>query len=110
VLTGEGADEALAGYIWFKGQDLRNKLMAKMGRSPLNVFRAIMLGMIGGGKERRADLRPMRGVRPAQQELYDMIGQARPILYTNGMWDRLEGSSPTPTWTSTTTASPGGPR
>ena len=31
----------------------------------------------------------MRGVRPAQQELYDMIGQARPILYGSGMWDRL---------------------
>ena len=89
VLTGEGADEALAGYVWFKGQALRDKLMKRIGRPPLNAFRAIMLGLIGGGRSHRAELRPMRGMRPAQQELYDMIGQARPLLYADGMWDRL---------------------
>jgi asparagine synthase (glutamine-hydrolysing) len=94
VLTGEGADEALAGYIWFKGQAVRDKLINRMGRAPLNVFRGVMLGMIGGGKEHRAETRPIRGIRPAQQELYDMIGQARPILYSSTMWDRLEGRSP----------------
>ncbi len=93
VLTGEGADEALAGYIWFKGQALRDRLMKSIGRPPLNGFRAVMLGMIGGGKSRRAELRPMRGIRPAQQELYDMIGQARPILYSDAMWKDLSDHS-----------------
>lgn len=89
ALTGEGADEALAGYVWFKGQMLKERLMAAVGRSPLNAFRALMLNRIGGGSRGRADLRPIKGVRTAQQELYDMIGQARPLLYSGGMWDRL---------------------
>ena len=29
VLTGEGADEALAGYIWFKGQSLQRRLVGR---------------------------------------------------------------------------------
>jgi asparagine synthase (glutamine-hydrolysing) len=68
--------------------------MKRIGRPPLNAFRAAMLGMIGGGNEHRAELRPMNGVRPAQQELYDMIGQARPILYGVVMWQSLKGHSP----------------
>ena len=29
------------------------------------------------------------GVRPAQQDLYELISQARPILYSSDMWHRL---------------------
>ncbi len=36
----------------------------------------------------------MKGIRPAQQDLYDLIGQARPTLYSGGMWDRLGDHTP----------------
>ncbi len=94
ALTGEGADEALAGYIWYKGQSLRDRWMKRIGRAPLNMFRAAVLASIRGGGAHRAAIRPIKGIRPAQQELYDLIGQARPILYSDGMWDRLAGHSP----------------
>ncbi len=94
ALTGEGADEALAGYVWFKGQMFKERLLKRIGRSPLNAFRGLILGLVGGGAEHRADLRPMRGVRPAQQELYDLIGQARPLLYDQSMWNRLGAHTP----------------
>ena len=95
ALTGEGADEALAGYVWFKGQAAREKLLKTIGARPLNLFKAAMLGLIGGGGgEHRPGAHPIKGIRPAQQELYDMIGQARPILYSDTMWDRLKGHSP----------------
>ena len=38
VLTGEGADEALAGYIWFKTQKLRHDARARARGSGLLKF------------------------------------------------------------------------
>ncbi len=54
ALTGEGADEALAGYIWFKGQAIREKLAPTVGRMPLIAMRGLMLGLVGGGSKHRA--------------------------------------------------------
>ena len=43
VLTGEGADEALAGYVWFKTQKVRDRIATLFGvRSPL-LTRKLML-------------------------------------------------------------------
>ena len=34
------------------------------------------------------------GVRPAQQDLYELISQSKPILYSEAMWDRLGDHNP----------------
>jgi asparagine synthase (glutamine-hydrolysing) len=90
ALTGEGADEALAGYAWFKTQKIRNRLSAgPVGRTILKGARRLTLATIGGGRAHRPDLLGVRGVRTAQQDVFDFMGQARSLLYTPEMWDRL---------------------
>jgi asparagine synthase (glutamine-hydrolysing) len=89
VLTGEGADEALAGYIWFKSQKIRNAIGSRYGLLFPKLFRDLMLRSIGGPRSRWHDRRPIGGVRTAQQDVYDILGQSRTLLYSTGMWDEL---------------------
>ena len=89
TLTGEGADEALAGYVWFKMQKVRDAIFRKPG-GPIGAFlRRRMLRSIGGESARWPSTTPFGGVRPAQQELYDVLGQTRSLLYSDGLWDSL---------------------
>lgn len=95
VLTGEGADEALAGYVWYKGQAIRNGFARRFGTGPSMLGRRLAFAAIGGGmREKRPELLAMRGVRPAQQDMYELLGQARALLYSDGMWDRLGDHTP----------------
>jgi asparagine synthase (glutamine-hydrolysing) len=48
-----------------------------------------MLRSIGGGSSRWPSRFPIGGARTAQQDLYDVLGQTRTLLYSGGMWDRL---------------------
>lgn len=94
ALTGEGADEALGGYVWYKSQVVRMWL----GSHGLGIFprmaRAGLLAAIGGGSRRRAPVLAISGVRVAQQDMYELISQSRPILFSPGMWDRLGDHDP----------------
>lgn len=94
VLTGEGADEALAGYVWFKTHQFHTNFTRKFGSFLPSLTRKLLLAAIGGGSAHRAPLAAIRGVRPAQQDLYELIGQARPILYSPEMWTRLGDHDP----------------
>jgi asparagine synthase (glutamine-hydrolysing) len=95
VLTGEGADEALAGYVWFKGQRIRNALKrTHTGRFLTYAIRDGMLAAVGGGREHRPSRTPIAGIRSAQQDTYDVLGQTRGLLYSGAMWDQLDGYSP----------------
>ncbi len=94
ALTGEGADEALAGYVWYKTQALRDRISARIGTALPLLTRRFLLAAVGGGADHRAPLLAIGGVRTAQQDMYELIGQARPILYTPKMWERLEGHNP----------------
>jgi asparagine synthase (glutamine-hydrolysing) len=94
VLTGEGADEALAGYGWFKMQKLHQatgwlvpRLRYALGRGGLHVL---------GGKypRQRTPFRALRGVRTAQQGIFEYIGRSRETLYSAEMWSSLENHSP----------------
>jgi asparagine synthase (glutamine-hydrolysing) len=87
TLTGEGADEALAGYVWFKIQKLRDKF-TRPGGPFGNFLRNRMLKGIGGPL-RVPDPFPIHGVRTAQQELYDILAQSRSLLYSNETWETL---------------------
>jgi asparagine synthase (glutamine-hydrolysing) len=89
VLTGEGADEALAGYVWFKMQKARDAVFRRPGGPVGRFLRDRMLGAIGGDPARRPAPFPIGGVRTAQQELYDVLGTTRSLLYADGLWEQL---------------------
>ena len=93
-LTGEGADEALAGYVWFKSQKVRNAIGGRVGNWLPTLGRRLVLAAIGGGDERRPPLLGMRGVRPAQQDLYEMLMQVRPVLYSRSLRETLKDHDP----------------
>ena len=89
ALTGEGADEALAGYVWFKMQKARDAIFRTPG-GPVGAFlRRRLFRSIGGESSRWPSITPIAGIRAAQQELYDVLGQTRSAFYADGMWDRL---------------------
>ena len=93
ALTGEGADEALAGYIWFKSQKIRESIQRK---APflLPMMRSLGMALVGGGIERRPALRAVRGFRPAQQDLYEYLMQTRPVLFSDGLNETLRDHDP----------------
>jgi asparagine synthase (glutamine-hydrolysing) len=94
VLTGEGADEALAGYVWYKAQKIRDALVARVGTGIPLLFRRLLLDSLGGGSAFRPPEAAILGARPAQQDLYELIGQARPVLYSSAMRDVLKDHDP----------------
>jgi asparagine synthase (glutamine-hydrolysing) len=91
VLTGEGADEALAGYAWFKTQAIRDRL-SQIGLSFINpAVRKMVLASMGGDPSHVPPPRGIRGVRTAQQDVYDLMAQGRSFVYSADMWRRLAG-------------------
>ncbi|MGC8639848.1 MAG: asparagine synthase (glutamine-hydrolyzing) [Isosphaeraceae bacterium] len=93
ALTGEGADEALAGYAWFKTQKIGDGLRRRFGNTIPSVIRAVVLGMMGGDRNHLPPRFPMQGFRTAQQDIYDLLAQARSFLYSGEMWRDLAGHS-----------------
>ncbi|MFO0959889.1 MAG: asparagine synthase (glutamine-hydrolyzing) [Isosphaeraceae bacterium] len=94
ALTGEGADEALAGYAWYKTQRVRDAVFRRVGAKPLEMFRGLSLWAVGGSNGRRQAINAIQGLRVAQQDLYELITQCKPALYSASMWDRLDGHDP----------------
>jgi asparagine synthase (glutamine-hydrolysing) len=88
AITGEGADELLAGYIWFK-LNRRPKFFDDIG-APVTrmVSRAISL-TIGGGNAHRPSFFAAQGLRFAQQFSWEIMAQCRETLYSRDMWDRI---------------------
>src|SRR5205823_4005748 len=72
ALTGEGADEALAGYAWFKTQKIREVLRRRFGSSVPGAIRSAVLGTFGGDRAHLPPRFPLQGVRTAQQDIYDL--------------------------------------
>jgi len=93
VLTGEGADEALAGYVWYKSQKIRDEAYRRVGRTIPRMLRNLIARSVAGGRMVVPPEQAIGGVRPAQQDLYEMISQCKPILYSDAMGDRLAGHS-----------------
>jgi asparagine synthase (glutamine-hydrolysing) len=89
ALTGEGADEALAGYVWFK--QLRPSRVQEWLNRPLEqLVRQLMLSaIIGGGSRHRPKFRGARGFRFDQQLSWEILGQSREWLYSPQMWREL---------------------
>ena len=94
ALTGEGADEALAGYVWYKTQKFRDGVYRTVGRSAPRLLRNLVARSVAGRRMVIPPEQAIGGVRPAQQDLYEMISQSKPILYSEAMWQRLGDHSP----------------
>ena len=52
------------------------------------------MGSVAGGRLRLPPELAIGGVRPAQQDLYELISQAKPAFYSSDMWQRLGDHSP----------------
>jgi asparagine synthase (glutamine-hydrolysing) len=89
ALTGEGADEALAGYVWYKTQMVRDSLTRRIGPGVARWARRALVASIAGNVRRLPPESAIGGTRAAQQDLYDLISQAKPMLYSGDMWERL---------------------
>jgi asparagine synthase (glutamine-hydrolysing) len=93
ALTGEGADEALAGYVWYKYHRIQRGLHG-LGRLVYEAPRRIALSwLIGGGAAHRPPFFGTGGVRTAQQIAWEFMAQSREYLYTPELWQRLNGYS-----------------
>jgi asparagine synthase (glutamine-hydrolysing) len=94
VLTGEGADEALAGYVWFKSKQLLDGIKERIGGRMLGSARSLLLRSISRGQVSNATTEVFGNVRPAQLDLYEMLARSRSLLYSDSFWDQLGGHDP----------------
>jgi asparagine synthase (glutamine-hydrolysing) len=93
ALTGEGADEALAGYVWYKWHRVQHHLY-KYGRLVYEAPRKVALSwLIGGGSTHLPPFFGTGGVRTAQQIAWEFMAQSRERLYAPELWRRLDGYS-----------------
>jgi asparagine synthase (glutamine-hydrolysing) len=89
ALSGEGADEALAGYVWYK-PPRPGALLERLNRPIERLVRYLMLSAaIGGRSPHRPSFRTAGGLRFAQQISWEIMGQSRERLYAPDMWQRL---------------------
>lgn len=94
VLTGEGADEALAGYHLFKLQKLHSKLNWHLGRLAFWLAGSGLRVRTGQNGWRRTGFRALAGVRVARQLTFELAGRSRETFYSERMWESLKDHSP----------------
>jgi asparagine synthase (glutamine-hydrolysing) len=94
ALTGEGADEALAGYVWYKSQKVRDAIARRVGAWLPRTARHLLHAAIGRGRATPTPERAVAGVRPAQQDMYELISLSRGTLYTPELWQRIGDYDP----------------
>jgi asparagine synthase (glutamine-hydrolysing) len=95
ALTGEGADEALAGYVWFKWHQVQLIVSKYLGRYVDGIGQYVALSwLIGADRRHRPNLKATHGIRMAQQLSWEMVAQSRVKLYSDQMWSALDGYNP----------------
>lgn len=90
ALTGEGADEALAGYVWFKTNKMQRLLDALGVRSSAPASRLFRNKMSPG--QNMAELNridTMIGGPHAQSEMYSMFSNGRNAFFSAGLKETL---------------------
>src|SRR5262249_46645392 len=85
---------AFAGYLWFKTQKIRDRVLRGLGLSEPRLTRRLLVKFAGGDVSRQPPARAIAGVRPAQQDVYELSGQARSIFYQGGLWDCVGDHDP----------------
>lgn len=92
ALTGEGADEALAGYVWFKTSKIAQQLDLGPFKPSLAVSRFVRsLGAQGANRAELDRIDAMTGGATAQSELYSLVSSSRHLFYSDSMWEQLDG-------------------
>jgi asparagine synthase (glutamine-hydrolysing) len=92
VLTGEGSDEAFAGYPWYKSHHVLSWLERHGAAWGPRLLRRALFGLVGPA---RAPLPALLGEgRCAQEDLFDPLSRARGFLYSEALWERLGDASP----------------
>jgi asparagine synthase (glutamine-hydrolysing) len=94
ALLGEGADEALAGYVWFKWHQVQQWVETYLPFVQSMGQYVALRWLIGNSSRHWPKLRGVRGVRMAQQISWEIVAQSRDVLYSDRMWQRLEGYNP----------------
>ena len=84
VLTGEGADEALAGYFWHKTR----RLFSARG------VRALAASLFTPGTRATPLGGALGGLRPSQLELYELLARARSLFYSTDMAHEVRDYDP----------------
>ncbi len=93
AITGEGGDELFGGYLWYKTQKIRQSLERVTGGMAQRFAYGFVRTSIGGGRSHWPPANGMAGVRTAQQDVYELVAQARETLYSGEMWDALRDHS-----------------
>jgi asparagine synthase (glutamine-hydrolysing) len=94
VLTGEGADEALAGYVWYKAQAWANAISGRIGPGMLRMIGSLVKTSVAGSGTPGFGNASIGGVKPVQLALYEMISLVKPAIYSPAMKEKLAGHDP----------------
>jgi len=94
ALSGEGADEALAGYFCFKSQKISEKIRQWAGLSIPNLTRKIIQKSIQCELPSHLSKPEHNISQSAQQFLYETVGMARGSVYSKEMWENLNDHNP----------------
>lgn len=93
VLTGEGADEAFAGYLWFKIRELGRKLDVGDAFRPSTLMsrltRKWQAPALGFDDFKRID--GLIGGPHAQSLLYNLVATSRERYFSEGFREQLDG-------------------
>src|SRR5581483_11664639 len=92
ALTGEGADEWLAGYPWYKVHKLLGYLDAIPGLRGSELARRAFLRLTGAPRFPWAAARRVQeaiGGPNAWLNLYGLFGASKLRFFSQGMWERL---------------------
>ncbi len=90
VLSGEGADEALAGYFWHKGNQVMNLLDTSRYRTS-NVLRYLYVKArrLGIPWSRSAEIQAVCGGPYGQLDMFGFLSSARYLFYSASLLERL---------------------
>lgn len=89
-LTGEGADELLAGYIWFK----IDRFVQAVTLAPHIVIRYLLFAGLCGRGNTKFSVGAMGGMRVAQQFATEVMAHSRNWMYSPQMWERTRDYDP----------------
>jgi asparagine synthase (glutamine-hydrolysing) len=97
ALTGEGADEWLAGYPWYKVHRLLGLLDAVPGLRLSRLARGAYLRLTGAPRFPRGNARRIEaaiGGPNAWMDIYGLFSTAKWRFFSGDMWKRLDGHLP----------------
>ena len=93
VLTGEGADEAMGGYVWHKTARLLQAL-AGLHRSIPDWLRSGLSWLATPGTPQPVFGNHFGALRPSLLDLYEPLSRARWLLYSDAMAEAVRDHNP----------------